>query len=120
MVGQGSSLTWMSIRIGLQGRKPRESNKLFDLFFPPQDTIRLIRPIRPIRGRKKNLSCGVLPSRQSMVCFDILAHLLRRCTRLLMVLPSRQRSDMCSHVSYEEGSNITCIRKRSGAWKALL
>ncbi|MDY5963076.1 MAG: hypothetical protein SPJ35_07655, partial [Bacteroidaceae bacterium] len=26
-----------------------------------QDTIHLI---RPIRGRKKNLSCGVLPSRQ--------------------------------------------------------
>ena len=35
MVRQGSSLTWLSIRIGLQGRKPRESNKLFDLFFPP-------------------------------------------------------------------------------------
>ena len=35
MVRQGSSLTWLSIRIGLQGRKPGESNKLFDLFFPP-------------------------------------------------------------------------------------
>ena len=34
MVRQGSSLTWLSIRIGLQGRKPRESNKLFDLFLP--------------------------------------------------------------------------------------
>ena len=34
MVRQGSSLTWLSIRIGLQGRKPGESNKLFDLFFP--------------------------------------------------------------------------------------
>ena len=32
-VRQGSSLTWLSIRIGLQGRKPRESNKLFDLFY---------------------------------------------------------------------------------------
>ena len=30
---QASSLTWLSIRIGLQGRKPRESNKLFDLFY---------------------------------------------------------------------------------------
>ena len=38
------------------------------------------------------LSSGVLPSRQSMVYRTILAHLLRRCTRLLMVLPSRQRS----------------------------
>ena len=38
MVRQGSSLTWLSIRIGLQGRKPRESNKLFDLFFPPRAT----------------------------------------------------------------------------------
>ena len=35
MVRQGSSLTWLSIRIGLQGLKPRESNKLFDLFFLP-------------------------------------------------------------------------------------
>ena len=37
MVSQGSSLTWLSIRISLQGRKPWESNKLFDLFFSPQD-----------------------------------------------------------------------------------
>ena len=37
MVRRGSSLSWLSIRIGLQGRKPRESNKLFDLFFPSQD-----------------------------------------------------------------------------------
>ena len=36
-VRQGSSLTWLSIHIGLQGRKPGESNKLFDLFFPSQD-----------------------------------------------------------------------------------
>ena len=33
-VRQGSSLTWLSIRIRLQGRKPEESNKLFDLFLP--------------------------------------------------------------------------------------
>ena len=32
-IRRGSSLTWLSIRIGLQGRKPRESNKLFDLFY---------------------------------------------------------------------------------------
>ena len=32
-VRQGSSLAWLSIRIGLQGRKPGESNKLFDLFY---------------------------------------------------------------------------------------
>ena len=46
-VRQGSSLTWLSIRIRLQGRKPGESNKLFDLIVLPQDTIR---PIRKIRG----------------------------------------------------------------------
>ena len=49
-------------------------------------------PIRLIRGKKKNPSSGVLPSRQSVECRSILAHLLRRCTRLLMVLPSRQQS----------------------------
>ena len=32
-VRQGSSLTWLNMRIGLQGRKPRESNKLFDLYY---------------------------------------------------------------------------------------
>ena len=44
-------------------------------------------------NKDKHLSCGVLPSRQSIECVYILAHLLRRCTRLLMVLPSRQQSD---------------------------
>ena len=48
-VRQGSSLTWLSIRIRLQGRKPRESNKLFDLFF----SYKQIRQIRPIRGKTK-------------------------------------------------------------------
>ena len=33
VIRQGSSLTWLSIRIGLQGRKPGESSKLFDLFY---------------------------------------------------------------------------------------
>ena len=33
VIRQGSSLTWLSIRIRLQGHKPRESNKLFDLFY---------------------------------------------------------------------------------------
>ena len=42
----------------------------------------------------KHLSCGVLPSRQSVECRTILAHLLRWCARLLMVLPSRQQSAM--------------------------
>ena len=37
MVRQGSSLSWLSIRIGLQWRMPGESNKLFDLLFPSQD-----------------------------------------------------------------------------------
>ena len=65
-------------------------------FFHAQDTI------RPIRGRMKNLSSGVLPSRQSMVYRTILAHLLCRCTRLLIVLPSRQRSAICHLLSHED------------------
>ena len=48
-------------------------------------------------NKDKHLSFGVLPSRQSIECVYILAHLLRRCTRLLMVLPSRQQSAMCSN-----------------------
>ena len=48
--GQGSSLTWMTIRIGLQGRKPGERNKLFDLFYRHRT---LIRPIRLIRGKRR-------------------------------------------------------------------
>ena len=131
-VRQGSSLTWLSIRIRLQRRKPWESNKLFDLFFLPQNTIRPIRSIRgskrtcplaycpPGRGSSVGLSwhtssvgvpgyswycppgSGVLcvtscplaycPPGSSIECVYILAHLLRRCTRLLMVLPSRQQS----------------------------
>ena len=35
-------------------------------------------------------------------CVYFLAHLLRRCTRLLMVLPSRQQSAMCHIMSYED------------------
>ena len=46
------------------------------------------------KQKKNDLSCGVLPSRQSIECFYILAHLLRRCIRLLKVLPSRQQSAM--------------------------
>ena len=46
-VRQGSSLTWLSMRIRLQRRKPGETNKHFDLIVLPQDTIR---PIRKIRG----------------------------------------------------------------------
>ena len=45
-VRQGSSLTGLSIRIGLQGLKPGESNKLFDLLFRHKTRIRLIRQIR--------------------------------------------------------------------------
>ena len=33
---QASLLAWMNITTWLQGRKPRESNKFFDLF-PPQE-----------------------------------------------------------------------------------
>ena len=56
-VRQGSSLTWLSIRIRLQGRKPGGSYKLFDLIVLPQDTIR---PIRSIRGRIQT-TCTAVP-----------------------------------------------------------
>ncbi|MDY4787317.1 MAG: hypothetical protein SO158_07825, partial [Bacteroidaceae bacterium] len=46
------------------------------------------------------------PPGSSVECEPILAHLLRRCTRLLMVLPSRQQSAMCSIMSCEDGSHI--------------
>ena len=42
------------------------------------------------------------PPGSSIGCVYILAHLLRRCTRLLMVLPSRQQSAMCSIMSCED------------------
>ena len=49
---QASLLAWMNITTWLQGREPRESNKLFDLF-PPHQRIRSIRPIRLIRGKNR-------------------------------------------------------------------
>ena len=60
---------------------------------------------RPLLKRLTSPSSGVLPSRQSIECGTILAHLLRRCTRLLMVLPSRQQSAMCSIMSCEDRSS---------------
>ena len=42
------------------------------------------------------------PPGSSIGCVYILAHLLRLCTRLLMVLPSRQQSAMCSIMSCED------------------
>ena len=54
---------------------------------------------RPLLKRLTSPSSGVLPSRQGVECGTILAHLLHRCTRLLMVLPSRQQSAMCHIMS---------------------
>ena len=36
---QASLLAWMDITTWLQGRKPRESNKLFDLIFPKSESV---------------------------------------------------------------------------------
>ena len=47
-----------------------------------------------IRGKKRTHPLAYCPPGSRVVCADYLAHLLRRCTRLLKVLPSRQRSDM--------------------------
>ena len=52
-------------------------------------TTGLIRSIRIIRGRKKDPSCGVLPSRQRLGDRDIIRG---RCPRLLKVVPSRHQS----------------------------
>ena len=68
-------------------------------------------PSSPLQGlciyrkainKNKPQSSGVLPSRQSIEWRTILAHLLRRCTRLLMVLPSRQQSAMYGSVTHED------------------
>ena len=42
------------------------------------------------------------PPGSSIECRTILAHLLRWCTRLLMVLPSRQQSAMYGSVTHED------------------
>ena len=57
-----------------------------------------IRPIRLIRGRKRSLSSGVLPSRQR---FGGRALIRGRCPRLLKVVPSRHRS-VCGVLSVVE------------------
>ena len=61
MVSQGSLLTWQTIRIGLQGRKPGESNKLFDLYYRHRTLIRPIRSIRSIRGKIQTQSARQPP-----------------------------------------------------------
>ena len=55
MFKQESLLAWMNITTWLQERKPRESNKLFDLFFSHKQ----FRIIRLIRGRKKSIEQGL-------------------------------------------------------------
>ena len=56
MVRQGSLLTWLSMRIRLQGLKPRESNKLFDLFYRHM-TISLLSVV------KIRTACALVPGR---------------------------------------------------------
>ena len=49
----------------------------------------------PLPGeRLRTHPLAYCPPGSRVVCADYLAHLLRRCTRLLMVLPSRQQSAM--------------------------
>ena len=57
---------------------------------------------KAINKDKPSLSSGVLPSRQQYHIGTILAHFRCRCTRLLMVLPSRQQSAICHLLSYED------------------
>ena len=56
--------------------------------------------LHPSQGDKQGLTFPFLwrTALQAAASYrgTILAHLLRRCTRLLMVLPSRQQSAMCS------------------------
>ena len=44
MFKQANLLAWMNITTWLQGRKPRESNKLFDLF-PPQPSVQSVQSV---------------------------------------------------------------------------
>ncbi|MDY3821259.1 MAG: hypothetical protein SOZ86_08155 [Bacteroidaceae bacterium] len=50
----------------------------------------ILRLVERLRSRP----LAYCPPGISIECGTILAHLLRRCTRLLMVLPSRQQSAM--------------------------
>ena len=72
IVRRGSSLSWLSIRIGLQGRKPRESNKLFDLFFPSHD-LSVVKEKCSLRGHIHhfgvNCSLGVSLTLWYYLCF---------------------------------------------------
>ena len=78
---QASSLAWMNITTCLHGRKPGERKQVLSV---------------QIRGKKRTHPLAYCPPGSRVVCADYLAHLLRRCTRLLEVLPSRQQSAMCS------------------------
>ena len=42
---QASLLAWMNITARLQGRKPEESNKLFDLFLPKSESVQSVQSV---------------------------------------------------------------------------
>ena len=82
MVRQGSLLTWLSIRIRLQGHKPRESNKLFDLFFLPtrgsrSSKVQGVRP-HPIRGRRRT-SAGQAHGSSKVIVRSLRRRLILYC-----------------------------------------
>ena len=75
------------MRIGLQGRKPGESNKLFDLFYRHRTlsvlSVRsVVKEEKAIRGKNKKPSSGVLLSGQNIQCFIL--------PIVLLLLPYRQ------------------------------
>ena len=78
---QASLLAWMNITAWLQGRKPRESNKLFDLFPPKSESVLSVVEREPILWRTalQAEGFGGLYNRG-------------RCPRLLRVVPSRHQS----------------------------
>ena len=81
---QASLLAWMNITAWLQERKPRESNKLFDLFLPKCKSVPSVLSVvekraYPLAYCPPGNICGMLSIRG-------------RCPRLLKVVPSRHQS----------------------------
>ena len=84
---QGSLLSWLSIRIGLQGRKPGESNKLFDPFLPPQD-LSVLSVVRT------PLSSGVPPSSspRGLSCFCLMTLVTTGLIRSIRLIRGKEET----------------------------
>ena len=74
---QASLLAWMNITAWLQGRKPRESNKLFDLFLPKSESVLSVveqksrgrEPLSPGEGYRCGSRGAFLYCQRQLFCF---------------------------------------------------